>query len=151
MPGPYFPTNELVAVAWLSQRVPGLVAGQVATTLPRDATSWAGEGFVQVQALGAGTPDIYTYQRRPVVQVSCWAHNPNTNKPPWNEANRLAELIREATQDAQSYGRPVTLPASYLGARVLSVYLVSEPVRVNDDPAGYARFDLDLAIDWVRQ
>lgn len=152
--GPYLPTNELVAVAWLSQRVPGL-AGIVATTLPRPldggAISWADTGFVQVQALPGGSPNIDVPVRKPVVQADCWAASATNAKPPWNLANRLAELIRDATEnDAALYGKPVTLPVNYLGAVVLSAWLISEPMRITGDPLGYARFSLDLAIDWVR-
>lgn len=155
--GPYFPTNELVAVAWLSQRVNGIVAGQVATTLPsfKDGTlSWAAEGFVQVQAIPGGVPDVELPIRHPVLQVDFWAANVDssgsvTGKPPWNKANRLAELVREATLE-QQYGQPVTLPADYLGARVLAAILISEPMRMEGDPSGYARFSADLALDWVR-
>lgn len=45
--GPYYPTNALVAVAWLGRRVAGLVPGMVATRLPRDLSTWADLGFVQ--------------------------------------------------------------------------------------------------------
>lgn len=148
--GPHLPTNELVAVAWLSQRVPGITAGQVATSLPSDPAAWAAEGFVQVQAIPGGAPDIDVPVRHPVLQVDTWAATPSSSKPPWNKANRLAELIRVATEEAQTYGRPVDLPADYLGARVQAAYLVSEVLRVPGDPSGYARFTFDLALDWVR-
>lgn len=149
--GPYFPTNELVAVAWLSQRVPGLTSGMVSTSLPRDPALWADNGFLQVQALPGGSPDVDIPVRRPVFQLDAWASSPGSSKPPWGLANRLIELVREATEsDAATYGREVTLPPDYLGARVQAAYLISEPRRVGDDPAGYARFTADLAIDWVR-
>lgn len=149
--GPFAPTSELVAVAWLGQRVDGIAPGQVATTLPKDPASWADEGFVQAQALPGGQVDIYTHIRMPVVQVDYWAATPKSNKPAWHKANRLAELVRIATEDAQVFGRAVILPADYDGARVLAVYPASDPTRVNDDPSGYARYTQDLAIHWVRQ
>lgn len=150
--GPYFPTNELVAVAWLSQRVAGLTSSMVATSLPKDTSTWADEGFLQVQAIPGGTPDIDTFLRRPVFQLDGWACSPSSAKPPWNLANRLLELVRVATEDAQAghYGKAVTLPDSYGAARVQSAYLIGEPRRILDDEAGYARFTVDLAIDWVR-
>lgn len=151
---PYFPTNELVGVAWLSQRVPGLEASQVATSLPRpeaQVPSWADDGFVQVQAIPGGVPHVDLPVRKPALQVDCWGASSTSSKPQWGQANRLAELIRNATEsDAALYGRPVTLPAGYLGAIVLSVYLISEPMRMSGDPSGYARFSFDLALDWVR-
>lgn len=152
--GPYFPTNDLVAVAWLGQRVPLLDDSQVATVLPRNPSSWLEGGFVTAATV-AGSPDIEIPVRRPLVQVDCWAADAKSDgsvgaKPPWARANRLAELIRNATEDIQQYAQAVTLPAAYLGARVLAVYLVTEPSRVLDDPSGYARYTLDLAFDWVR-
>jgi hypothetical protein len=148
--GPYFPTNELVVEAWLSQHVPGLVAAMVATSLPKDPTTWAESGFLQVQALPGGSPDVDIPVRHPVFQIDAWATRPGSSKPPWHLANRLIELVRNATESTAAYGRPVTMPPNYLGARVQAAYLISEPRRVTDDPAGYARFTADLAVDWVR-
>ena len=149
MATPYPPTNELVAVAWLSTRVAGIAAGQVATTLPADQSKWAAEGFLQVQAIPGGNPSVDGLGRHPIVQLDGWATVPGSDKPPWNMANRLLELVRLATEGAQVYGKAVTLPANYAGARVLAAYLVTEPTRVNDDPSGFARFTADLALDWV--
>ena len=145
--GPYLPTSDLVAVAWL-RGVAGLPAGGVATSLPSDATRWADEGFVQAQTV-TGLADVDVPQwRRPLVQVDCWANAGASDSPPWNKAARLVELIRAGTEGAT--GRTVDLGASYRPARVLSVYLESEPRRIEDDPAGFARFTLDLHVDWVR-
>lgn len=145
--GPYLPTSDLVAVAWL-KAVAGINPASVATTLPSDASTWADEGFVQAQTITGVTDADLPQWRRPLVQVDCWANAGTSNKPPWNKAARLAELVRAATEGPT--GRIVDLGASYLGARVLSVYLSSEPRRVEDDPAGYARFTFDLHVDWAR-
>ena len=146
-PGPYLPTSDLVAVAWLKS-IGTLPAAGVATTLPSNAAAWADEGFVQAQTV-TGIADVDLPQwRRPLVQVDLWANAPDSNNPPWNKAARLVELVRQGTEGPT--GRVVTLPGDYLDARVLSVYLESEPRRVEDDPAGYARFTLDLHVDWVR-
>lgn len=153
--GPYLPTTELVAEAWLGQRVPGIVQGQVATTLPKPSEagviSWADEGFVQVQALPGGPADVDLPQwRRAVCQLDFWAATPSGKVPPWALANRLVELVRAATE-TQAYGGAVTLREGYLGARVQAAYFETEPRRVLDDPAGYARFTVDaFALDWVR-
>lgn len=147
--GPLPPTNELVAIAWLSQRVPELNAGMVATSLPADTSTWADLGFVQVQALPGGAPDIDLPIRKPLLQVDTWAVSPSSAKPPWAKANHIAELIRLAVE-AQVYSSPVTLPGEYLDAVVLGVRLESEPLRMPGDPSGYARFTFDLAIDWTR-
>lgn len=145
--GPYLPTSDLVAVAWL-KTVAGLPVGGIATTLPSDAAAWADEGFVQAQTV-TGLADVDVPQwRRPLVQVDLWANSGTSNRPPWNKAARLAELVRAGTEGAT--GRVVDLGPNYLPARVLSVYLESEPRRIEDDPAGYARLTLDLHIDWAR-
>lgn len=152
--GPFYPTNDLVAVAWLGQRVPGIVNGQVATSLPSDVTKWADEGFVQVSIIG-GSPDIDLPVRHPIVQLDFWAATVNASgavsaKPAWNKANRLVELVRVATEEGQRYGGPVDMPPGYLGARVQAAYLITEPLRMEGDPSGYAHFSADLALDWVR-
>lgn len=153
--GPYYPTNTLVAAAWIGQRVPGVVPGQVASRLPRDVTTWSAEGFVQVTPV-TSTPEIDIPVRRPLVQVDCWAVTADaagnvSKKPPIHKANRLAELIRTATElDTARYSSPVAMPEHYAGAIVLSAYPMSEPREVPDDPSGYAHVTFDLAIDWAR-
>lgn len=153
---PYRPTNELVGVAWLVAYVPEFDAAMVGPTLPKDTTKWAATGFVQVSAIPSGTPDIDLPVRHPRLQIDGWATaNPNgnasSNKPPWNLAAQLIEAIRLATEDAQTgrYGKTIPVKANYLDARVQAAYLITEPMRVTDDPSGYARFTADLAIDWV--
>lgn len=148
--GPYLPTTERVAVAWLGA-VPGLAAEGVGLELPTAPTTWADAGFVQVQAIPGGSADVDTPEwRRPVLQVDFWATGgPSSITPPWNLAARLVELVRAATE-TQAYGAAVTLPDDYLAARVQAAYFVTEPRRVLDDPSGYARFTTDLALDWVR-
>ncbi len=149
------PTSSLVAVAWLSQRVVGFTASMVATVLPRDVTAWGASGFVQVTPV-AGTPDIDTGARRPILQLDFWtvtldAGGNVSDKPPRGRAAELGELFVSATQNAsQTFGRPVTLPAGYGTARVLACYPVTELVEVPDDPAGFARFTIDAALDWAR-
>lgn len=141
-----------MAVAWLESCVAGINSGQAATTLPKDATSWADEGFVQAFSI-PGAIDIDTPQRRTSsIQLDFWANTPNSNKPPWALAARLAELVRIATEDnAPAWlGKPLTLPPGFTGARVWGAYLTSDPARTTDDPSGYARFTADLALDWVR-
>ena len=146
-PSPYLPTSDLVAVAWLKS-IGTLPATGVATTLPGDPATWADEGFVQAQTItGVAEVDVPQW-RRPLVQVDAWANAGTSNKPPWNKAARLVELVRAATEGPT--GRVVSLPGDYLDARVLSVYLETEPRRIEDDPAGYARFSLDLHVDWAR-
>lgn len=149
-PGPYYPTNALVAVAWLGQRVPGLAPAMVATRLPRDLAAWADLGFVQASVV-TGTPDVDVPIRRPLVQIDAWAHSPDGVRPPVNKAARLAELVRVATElPTARYSSPVEMPANYAGAVVLSAYVVTEPYEVTDDPSGFARISLDLVLEWAR-
>lgn len=149
--GPFPPNNDLVGIAWLRQRVDGLDAGQVATSLPRDPSSWRAAGFLTISTLGR-SPDIDIPVRHPAYRLDAWAAPADgSTKPPWNLANYLIELVRLATEsDAALYGKPVALPPAYTGARVQSAYLLDEPQRIEGDPSGYARFTALLAIDWVR-
>lgn len=148
--GPYLPTNGLVAMSWLGQRVTGITPGMVAGSLPKSPEAWADAGFVQVTEIPGARADIDLPQaRRPVVQVDFWACTPWSAKPPWNKAARLAELVRAAVE-VQGYGQAIVLPSSYLGARVQAAYFIDEPSVVRDDPSGYARLTADLAVDWVR-
>lgn len=150
---PYPPTNDLVAVGWIADNVAGISADMVATALPRELSSWAAAGFV-VATTVTGVPDVDVPVRHPLMQIDCYAVTLDANgapskKPPIGKAARLAELIRNATEDGQAHGKLVTLPAAYSGARVLAAYPQTEPSRV-PDPAGYARVTFDLQIDWAR-
>lgn len=153
--GPFYPTNALVVQAWLGQRVPSLAPAQVASRLPRDPAAWADEGFVVASIVG-GSPDVDVPVRRPLAQLDAYAVTLDaagtvSTKPPVAKANRLAELVRVATElDTARYSSPVVMPANYLGAIVLSAYVVGEPREITDDPSGYARVTLDLMIEWTR-
>jgi len=140
------PTTELVAVAWLGG-VTGLSPSMVATQLPRDNTSWAASGFVTVRTVG-GSPSIYVPLRSPVIAVDAWAVNPTSNKPPWFQANALMEAIDQGCRAVDSH-RWLTLPGSYLQARVNTAYWITEPQRVYTDQGGYARYTANLTLNWV--
>lgn len=153
---PYRPTNELVGVAWLVAYVPEFTAAMVGPSLPKDTTKWDTTGFVQVSAIPSGNPMVDYPLRRPILQLDAWgtantSGTASSNKPPWHLVAQLLECVRIATEDAQTgrYGKSIPVKANYLNARVQAAYLVTEPMRVNDDPSGYARFTVDLAIDWV--
>lgn len=154
--GPYLPTGALVLVAWLGQRVPGLTDAMVATSLPREISTWADAGFVTATIIpspaGVDSGDTrHVYAQIDAWAVSMTADGSASSKPPVYKATRLAELVRRATDDdVQTFGRPVTLPAAYLPARVLAAYAMTEPSPIPDDPSGYARVTLDLALEWAR-
>ncbi|MFG3051903.1 hypothetical protein ACGFZP_13260 [Kitasatospora sp. NPDC048239] len=137
-------TTELVTVAWLHD----VVGDIVATTLPRDNSTWAASGFVTVATIG-GSADPYVPMRSPVVSVDCWAVAPSSGRPPWNKASVLAERIQAACWDHPGTPRLLTLPGNYPQARVLSAYSTYEPRRVPDDEASYARINLGLSVNWV--
>lgn len=157
MPGPYRPTSELVAQAWVPLAVETILAASVATSLPRDPAAWASTGFVQVQTVANRSVDVDLPRRLPVVQVDTWACNPSGKVPPWGVAAQLAEEIYAAAQYAdlggatEWLGKPIGMPKdNYAQARIWAVYPLTEPVKVLGDELGYARFTIDLAFDWVR-
>jgi len=153
---PYRPTTQLVAVAWLVARVPEFTAAMVGGALPKETSKWAATGFVQASPVLSGSPNVDIPVRKPIIQIDLWG-TANTSdtassvKPPWNLVAQLAECLRAATEDAQTghYGQTLAVKAGYLAARVQAAYLVTEPMRIDNDPSGYARFSADLAIDWT--
>jgi len=155
IPLPLLATSELAAVAWIGS-IPDLSAQMVATTLPPDANadgspaSWLITGFITVAVVG-GSPDIYLPVKKPVIQVDCWAARPGSNKPPWGQANVIAETIRYATLQRTGFNRPLTLGANgipYPGAVVTSAYFATEFRRLYSDAADYARYQADMALCW---
>lgn len=145
---PLHPTSELVAVAWI-KTIAGINPSNVATTLPQSTTSWSTDGFVQVSTVG-GTPGLYLPVAAPAVSVDCWAVNPSSGRPPWGKANQLAESIRAAVYDPEHVQQLVTgFPGDYNDARVLGAWLLTEPRRMRDDDASYARYTFDLSLNWI--
>lgn len=156
--GPYLPTSGLVVMSWLGG-VDGLNPGMVATSLPRDRSVWADAGFVQVTILPSAAGVDSGDTRHAYVQIDAWAVRLEANgidvspKRPVARAMRLAELIMHGMEDDEQrarFGRPVTLPADYIPARVLAAYPMTEPSDIPDDPTGYARATFDFALDWAR-
>mgnify|MGYP001216108092 CR=1 FL=1 len=151
--GPYAPTNALVVQAFVGSR-PGILPSQVAGKLPRDPSAWADLGFIVVSIIG-GSPDVDIPVRHPLAQIDAYAVTLDaagtvSAKPPVAKANWLAELVRTSTDAGDYYSKPVTMPANYAGAIVLGAAVVGEPREITDDPSGYARVTLDLALDWAR-
>lgn len=162
------PNSELVALGWLGL-MPGFTSAMLGTTLPRIPSTgplpaWIATGFVQVPWVVGGSPDQYSIQARPVVQVSCWAANATldatsnqitvSNKPPWGKAAQLAEQIRAASQSLMFSGAPrrVAMPvAGYAHANVQAAALLSEPRRIPSDIAGFAHYAFDLQLTWIAE
>jgi hypothetical protein len=146
------PNGELVTQAWIGQYA-GIPQDHVAGVLP-DASKWSDTGFLQIRALPGGPVDAELPHRRVfVAQADAWGTRTVRDifRPEWAMAMDLMERLRLATfPDAQTYGKPVTLPkAGYTPARVLSVYLLGEPTRVERDPSGFARMTCNLSVTWT--
>jgi len=147
------PTNDLVAISWI-KTLDGIPSSKVATTLPlnpkdpNDNSSWEASGFITVMTVG-GQPQRHLPVRQPVVQVTCWATNTASGKPPWGKANELAATIVEACYEQSNFGRVAT-PAAFEDVRVMSAYPLVEPYRVPGDGARFAIYRFDLAMHWVR-
>ncbi|MEU1787113.1 hypothetical protein ABZ553_14810 [Streptomyces sparsogenes] len=139
--------TELVAVAWL-QGAAGVEPGQVATTLPKDVSTWATNGFVQVPMAVGGSPQLHYALREPVVQVETFAVNPNSGRPPWGKAASLFELLVDATFDEARMQRTLTLPSD-LQACVMTAHFLTEPRRMPNDDSSYARYAADLQLHWI--
>lgn len=144
--------NSLIAVAWI-RSIPNLTADVVATQLPTDETAWAAHGAVVVPLTVGGSPHSTMPVRRPVMQVECWATNPNSDKLPWWKANQLAEQIRIGTYDRQTFGRALTIAVNgvqYPTARVLGASMLTEPRPIWSDQGDYAGFTFDVRLDSVQ-
>jgi hypothetical protein len=148
--------NDLVAIAWVS-RIPAVAAlatqPPVGGSVPADATSWAATGFIEVLTTG-GSPDPEYRRRRPVVTAFCWAVKIGSKKPPWSAAGRLAEYIFDACYTehlTHALITPVAEGITYPTAQIQEVNApLSEPRKVPNDPAGYARYMIDFEMMWVQ-
>lgn len=145
------PNTDLVAVAWL-RRIPKVAdyGVGVATSLPADDAPLRERGFIRVTVVG-GTPDLYVPLRRPIVAAECFAAPAEgSSKVPWARAGQLAEWVWESTYDGAMRDLPLDMPQDGYGrARVLTVSALTEPRRVPGDEAGYARFDVELELNWT--
>lgn len=158
---PINPNSDLVMEKWLGG-INGLVPAMVASTLPRDVTTWTTIGpakaFVVFTVVG-GDPDLNLPIRRPVVQIDCWATRIGSTHPPWGTANQVAELIRDHVEARPVvYKRALTFTdkGDYRGARVQEAILRTEPRRgftpgptATGDEGGYARYMFDLELHWL--
>jgi hypothetical protein len=144
-------TTDLVATAWLAT-IPGITSAMAGTRLPRPAADgtvpWADTGFVQTTAVG-GTPGMYVPLSSPVVQIDCWATQSNSDLPPWAKANALAMAVWWAAQQNTGTETVLALRTGYADARVMSAYLLGEPRPIYGDPSDYARYTMNVAMNWI--
>lgn len=151
--------TDLVGVAWL-RLVPRIDSSAVATRLPRyttgdhrgevDVSKLRTSGFVVWRSGIGGAPSGKL--RRPVGVAECWAAPAEGSiQVPWGRASDLAENIFDAATDEFSAldNVAVSLPAGYPAARVLTVRALGEPQKVTGDPSGFARFDINIEINWT--
>lgn len=147
---PVLPESELVATTFLGLHVDGLAADQVSTNLPKNADLWTAEGFVTVLMLPTGSASIDLPRADPIMEIHTWARKANSVTPPWRKAARLNGLIRYAFEAERfPYGVTLDLGEDYAPARVLSGYLLTEPIRHLNDPSGFAHYSFDLSIHWT--
>jgi hypothetical protein len=135
----------MVAVAWLETL--GLQAG-VGLELPANLNSWAARGFVCVPLVIGGGPDPHTGMRNPVLQVDCWACRPGSDVSPWGQAAELAEQVTQAAL-AEVTEPQLPMPTGYRGVLLRAVYPINEPREIQNDGAGFARVQIDLATHWT--
>lgn len=154
-PLPLLATSELVAAAWIGS-IPGLSPQMTGEVLPPDVqpdgtpAPWLLTGFITVQVAG-GSPDADLPVKKPVIQVDAWAAKPGSSEPPWLKASVLAETVRYACLDRVRVPRLLRIQingVAYPSAQVMAAYLVTEPRRLYEDPAMYARVQMDMAIQW---
>lgn len=142
------PNSELVATSYLRSLSLGPSASfGVGTTLPEATASWK-DGFIQVSVVG-GSPDVDVPTRRPLLQIDCWVPSINSSKPQWGRANTIAENVVAALFELNTLPPKLSLGPNFKDAIVQSGYAVSEPRRISNDPAGHARYTVDIILTWV--
>lgn len=153
---PLLANAELTCLAYLRTVVNAYDVG-VGTTLqgPDPETgilSWGDTGFVQCQVVG-GTPNGTVPIRQPVLSLDFWAVNVEGSRPPWNQANGIAELCLQAHYafgPATDRGHvAVTLPTGYPRVYVSEFTFLGEPERRPADEANYAHYGCQVQMSWV--
>jgi len=144
-----FPNGELVAKAWILG-ISGIPANSVASVLPEDRATWTA-GFIQATLI-SGNPEMHVKKRQSVLDIKTWAQpkTPGSDKPRWNLAAQLSELVFNGCYDnnALNIQRLLTLPAAYDDARVLTA-IATEPVRRGEDENSNAAFGFELTLNWI--
>lgn len=144
------PDTALVVDAWL-RLVSGLPASCIGATLPsarRDPVpDWVTDGFAQYTVVG-GSPAIDVPLRRPVVQLDFWATTVDQRAVPWGRASALAERVWAWTH-SDIHETVLTVPDGYDVPVLRTVVPLTEPRKVPDDPAGFARFQFDAMFTWA--
>lgn len=138
--------SELVAVAAIKALLGW--TSDVGTELP-SPESWSDQCFVLVAPVG-GTPDVYTPQEHPVVDVKCFARPMTTSRrPPWPVAASVAAAIRAGCTARLHQPLNLVLPPGYPNAFVHALYVLTTPRRVPGDDSAYAVYSLDMQLHWT--
>lgn len=148
-PGLLLPNDEQVGIAWCRLYVgPELGDAGIASNLPK---TLPGDGFVQIRSLRPGIADIDLPTHHSLLTFDFWAAPANGGAHPrWSVAAQLVARVTRAMENRfQTFNKELGLGADYIPARVQAVYKDNEPRRVPDDPSGYARFTLDVNVDWL--
>jgi len=150
------PTSDLVSVAWINN-IPDIPPDCCATTVP-DQEKWhkGPDGisqFISTLVIGGSPPMGQAPIAAPVVEVRCWATKLTSNKPPWNTAAQLAEIIRYAAYDRAigQFGQPLHIAPGgkqYATATVTGVAIHLEPRRIYSDARNYAVYQFDMTMMW---
>jgi hypothetical protein len=155
---PKLPTGELVAVAYAKAvlTAAGKATVPVVTTLPA-VSDWVTTGALQVGSIvgaggsfrGGGGRD--TNLRDMVVSYEGWAARPNSDKPPWGQANELLEILRADTFDGAEGFYFLTLAPAGVYEDVLcqSSKPLTEPRRIPDPDTSRAHYTMDLRLFWT--
>jgi hypothetical protein len=158
--------SELTAIAWL-KTIEGLPTNAIGTTLPMgedgSVPSWVSTGFVQVIVSGRGTSQFNHGYRAPVITAHCWAASAKKQRPPWNQANDLAETIWEACLVEGNGIENLTLPVNVTQppkVRILQTWGIQEPRRMPYgfptmgrgqfiNPGNSCQYTVDFQIAWA--
>lgn len=143
--------HELVTVAWL-KRVTGLAT--VNTTVPEDSGTWWSTGFLQPAVIKSETNRYYQL-RSCIVVVHCWAARQDitSQRPPWGQANDLAENVAAACFDPDLF-QVDTLSLGVPGApsvRVMQAALIEDPMRAPNDDAHMAHYTTTVQLWWTER
>lgn len=138
--------SEVAALTWLDS-----IAGVAphATTLPADEASWEATGFLVVGVVG-GAPDADTPVRQTLVQLAAVAVRANSQRPPWNLAAKVGELVLAAADPpwAPVQLQPSGVFAAYPPVVIDMLEAVTDLRRDRGDVGRHARFTFDLAVTW---
>lgn len=146
------PDSITVAGTWI-RSLPDVPASKVNTTLPA-VDQWVDTGFIQVYGVVGGTPHLDAPIHQPVVQVDAWAARLNSERPPWDKASALMDLVVGQCTGPERNSIMKDLVIGSNTVRVLWVYPISEPRKPpqgldTGDPASFARLTVDLQFAWT--